>query len=170
MAVFNHNSFEGWSGDFQWVEPGQQIQDNKAENLTPQTEEEAIVHVGRTVLKVSGLIAVVSMGLGLTGELVGHPNNQVPKFAATKIDGCYVSTDWKWVLPRNGIDDLVIHNVKGPTSESGKGAKCLNAARKIVIKWANHDGYPLNNIDSHIIIRNDQVYAVPLFAETKQPG
>jgi hypothetical protein len=130
----------------------------------------------RPYLRAVGTVAVFA-GLLVGVPIVSSeftPADQRPTFAATHIDGCYVSDDWHWVQPRNGIDDLVIHNVQGVTSEQGKGAKCLRAAAIVIADWANNDNNPRNNINLDLvnpygdvgqpIIVAGEWYAVPQFA------
>lgn len=110
--------------------------------------------------------AAVVVGAGAVAfASIPWPKGERPYFMTTKIEGCLVSDDYKWVYGTGGIDDLVIQNVTGVRSESGEGSECLAAVKKRIIFWANHDKIPLNDINSrdlNPIIRDDQPYAVPL--------
>lgn len=123
-----------------------------------------------------GVAALAIMATLTAWNETHRPKSETPTFAATKVDSCYVSDDWKWVSarPNYGIDDLVLHNVDGVTSENGNGGRCLNAARIVVKRWANNDDYSFNNIRGSVegspTIFALEPYAVPLFASPKPQG
>ncbi len=88
-------------------------------------------------------------GLGITSEIVRDArNDQAPYFRSFEWDGCTVSNDAKWAVPRDstGIDDLVIRNVEGVTAEYGPGSQCLEAAKQVIIIWSKNDGITFNDI------------------------
>ena len=178
-------------GDFSWID-SHDISDPDQSNTLTTDEAELLPlsrHIGNTLLRGSVVVALC-VALGVAREL-HHPANQIPHLspatearpstaqssssAVSRIGNCNVSTSWRWVIPREttGIDDLVIHNVKGVNSETGVGSKCLRAAKSVIARWANQDKIAFNqiNLDQvNPIIRDDQYYAVPEFARPIPQG
>ncbi len=162
-------------GDVNWDEPGT-FTDIVIDADPPADDPNFLFSLvaSRSIegIKFVGAIVIATAALTWLGDKF-KPENQTPTFASTQIDGCYISDNWVWDNARlnMGIDDLVLRNTEGVTSESGEGARCLEATRKVVIYWANHDDISFNDIrDTDAInptVIVDAPYAIPLFADSK---
>jgi hypothetical protein len=174
-------SIEGselWIDNYDWEDEPPTPVPTDAETTPEHRYQPSLSKRLKEVLIFAGAATVAAAALVTWGELK-KPESQTPTFAATKVEGCYISDNWKWVKAREGtgLDDLVIRNVDGPTSESGKGARCLEAAKLVIAKWADQDDIPGNNMypllygDSlAATVYDDEWYAVPYFATTKPQG
>ncbi|MBX4190623.1 hypothetical protein KW794_00895 [Candidatus Saccharibacteria bacterium] len=178
MSTDRFSKSDWWGEEFNWTDTESSLAPDES-ILNSKTTMLSDIEVGRTFITIlkSGIAVTALAFVAAAVSEYGPNQNQIPTFPATKIDGCYVSTDYKWVGARGGIDDLVIRNVQGVTAEGGKGSECLRAAKIVISAWANHDDYNLNNVNLNPtdpydapILRSDKYYAVPLFASTKPQG
>lgn len=168
------NEVELW-GEWDWTNGNDESPATETESLAAETNDLTPAPVETQHLR--GKMALLGTflalgGMGLTAGLLGDwgkPSDRALVLGATRIGNCNVSDEAVWTTPTpdRGIDDMILRETSGVTSESGKGAECLHAVAKRVIFWANHDHVTNNDIDpKDPIIQDWAPYAIPTFATT----